>query len=563
MAKVGDIFVSVSGSTLGLSNAINKGIGSLNQFKIAALSMKSVLTGLAAAVAGGAIVNGIKSFVNSGLEVVDQQTKLARNIGITTQQLTELDYIAGLSGVSMATLGQSILKLGANIANGQSTLKEGLNILGLSFDEIRNKDLGSAFNEIRDTLSQIESPAKRNAVAMKLFGEEGIQIAGILNQTPEVIAEMAAESRKLGLSFSELAGQSVEAANDAIAKVHKSIQGVAQAAAIQLAPAIQAVADLTTEWLVSTRKDVDELVPSIDTIGESLAVVVLVAKSFLVVWGSIKIIALGILGVISAIVTAWAFLTGTGKQYAATLRYEVNDMANGVADTFATAFSDHTDGIQAGINKVKLRMNELTPATNQASSAINNELIVSITKANESADKLLESLGDQIDSFGLAGTELELYKLAQQGVEQATLDQIEAYNKELKLMQSKADLEKELAESAKQLKDDIASPFDTAVKKIEEIKNLFANGLINEQELEAAIDKMASTIETKKITPQFSSAAFAGSQEARSAILSFKNPVQNTQTEYQKKQYAEQKKANEYLKKISDKKADELVPLNA
>lgn len=594
MGKVGDIFVTVSGSSLGLTNALNKGIRSIDTFKIEALGLKSALTGIGTAIAGSAIIQGFTSFVQSGLEAIDTQTKLARDIGITTERFAELNYIAGLSGVSVDTLGMAFTKLGTNIVNGEKKTVEALTEIGLSFDDIRNMSLEDAFDSVHEALSKIESPAKKNALAMDLFSKAGLGIRGILNSTPEQINQMSEEARKLGLTFSDPVGSQVEAANDAMAKMSQAIQAASNAAAAQLAPSITVVADSTTDWLSDTKNGLASVLPGLDTMEVVMLAIMAVGRVWGVVWGTIKLVALAVLGVITLIVSAFAFLTGKGTEYAKTLKYEFKAMGEDVADTFDDALvADKSSPIHKRFDDARKSINDLTIAAGQAKPAIDknlkkpvDEAAIALKKATENAVSYNESLKMQIDTFGATGAELEALKFAHAGVEGAITAEISANGDLLKQMQAKADLDAELADKAKALKEEIASPYDTALAKVEELKTLLNQGLINGEEFSTALDKMANEVEEKKIiiTPQFSGGLSKFSQEARDAIFKFKQPkfeskstildksnqsieVKNnkldSQSEYQKKLFIEQQKANIYLKKMAEKKVDEFTELRA
>jgi len=557
--KVADIFVGIGGSTAGLTSALTKGIDGLNKFGKSALSLKNIMIGMGAALVGGAVVNGIKSFVASGLDAIDNQNKMARNIGISSERFAELNYIAGLSGVEMETLGAAFTKLGVNLSSGSKGARDAVAELGLSFDDLQGGSVESAFDKIHGALSKIESPAKKNALAMELFSKAGLGIRGILNTAPEDIAAMSAEARKLGLSFSELAGNQVEAANDAISKVGLSIQGIAQMAAIRLAPSIQAVADITVEWLVGARDEAANLTGYMQTLADITDFWINLGASALVgIIAGFSTLGLAVLTVGANLATVIDALTGSNLAESLTASRDKL-----FADTQAAVDGlmnfESNIGNNAALNEMKSRIEALSATAQKEGPAIGQALDEGLNKAIESASDYKQKLEEQIATFGMSAANAEAYKLSLEGVDSATTEQIKRLGEELEQLNAVQDIQKRLKDDAAKLKEDIASPFESLEKKLHDIQILFNEGLINEDEFKASIDKMASEVEHATFKPQFASVSLKGSQSARDDILRHKNPQIEKQNEWQRKQFEEQKRANEYLRKLSEGTAQEAI----
>ena len=218
---------------------------SLNRFGKRLNLTVSGMTKMAAAsaVAGAAMVTAL---VVKGLRSVDALTKTAAKLGMTTQALAGMQHAAKLTGVSAETMNMALQRMVRRIAEaamGTGEAKGALEELGISAQELNQLSPDKQFSRLADAIRQVENPADRVRLAMKLFDSEGVALVNTMRLGSAGMAEMAAEAEALGLAFSEKQGAAVERANDAMQKLWDLVTGLAQTFAIEMAPLIERVSN--------------------------------------------------------------------------------------------------------------------------------------------------------------------------------------------------------------------------------------------------------------------------------------------------------------------------------
>ncbi|WP_437228757.1 hypothetical protein SH661x_002321 [Planctomicrobium sp. SH661] len=244
---IGDMVVNLGLNRVPFSSGLNAARSELAGFGQSTIkSMAGIATGI---VAGFAAVSGISAFKDltlSAMQSVDETGELADTIGTTTEQLIGLQHAASLGGSSAEGLTKGMQKMLANVGaarQGIGSAKGVLDQFGLSANELAAQDPSQTFIQLAEKISQLPSASDRAAAAIKIFGKSGQEMLPMLSGGAAGIQAMMDEADKLGMTFSNVDSQKVAEANDAIDRMKGAVMGVAQQAAILLAPAITQVAD--------------------------------------------------------------------------------------------------------------------------------------------------------------------------------------------------------------------------------------------------------------------------------------------------------------------------------
>lgn len=227
------------------TGAINGFVGKLGGASSAILKLTGVGAAIGA-IAGGA---GFGLLINSQLQVIDNNAKLADRLGVTTQALSGLQHAGDLAGVSaegLTTGLEFMLKNVAKASEGGNELSQSFKDIGLDAARLINTKPEDAFLEIANALKAIDNPAKRALAATQIFGKSGQQLLPLMMSGAEGIRAVAAEADALGLSFSRVDAAKVEEANDAVSRMKSAFAGVFRTIAIAIAPALQGAADRVT-----------------------------------------------------------------------------------------------------------------------------------------------------------------------------------------------------------------------------------------------------------------------------------------------------------------------------
>lgn len=225
----------------------------------------------------GAIAAATKTLFDSFSEIaagMDAIAKQSRALGLDTQFFSGLIHAANLSGVRMEQLGgglRQMLNLAGQVRVGNVQAARAFQALGISIQDIRNLDGEDLFYRIADGIASIENPVERTQAAMALFGTDASQIITLLERGSAGVREMVAEAERLGIAFSAVDAARVEAANDAITRMHASFRGLQQTFVIALAPTIEGLARLITRIQSALRPALEVVAKVIETIFDVLS----------------------------------------------------------------------------------------------------------------------------------------------------------------------------------------------------------------------------------------------------------------------------------------------------
>jgi len=196
----------------------------------------------------------VKQAINSA----DAMSKMSQSSGIAIETLSQLNYVAGLSGVSTESLAQSMGRLSRNMmdaASGTGEASKAFKALGI---EVKGADgslksSNSVMLEVAERFAGMEDGAGKTALAMQIFGRAGAQLIPMLNQGKDGIEALQAEAEKLGLTLDGSTGRSAEAFNDNLTRLNSVKKGIANTVMRELLPTLTNL----TDRLVENAKNAD------------------------------------------------------------------------------------------------------------------------------------------------------------------------------------------------------------------------------------------------------------------------------------------------------------------
>ncbi len=232
---------------------------------------KSALKLAAAVGVVGLAFKSIKSiFTEFG--AIDALAKTSDRLGITTEALVGLQFAASQTGVESNILGTSLQRLNRRLSEvattGGGVAKKGLDALGLTAEELLALPLEKQFGLIGDRLNQVASVADKTAIAFGFFDTEGGRLLNTLRLGSDGLAALAKEADDLGIVITRVDAAKIEAANDTLNKLSKTLIGDAQRAAVTLAPAI----DFVAGEFVKMNKEADKSSPIMDLVSKAIVV---------------------------------------------------------------------------------------------------------------------------------------------------------------------------------------------------------------------------------------------------------------------------------------------------
>jgi hypothetical protein len=205
---------------------------------------------LGTAIAAAFAVHEVKSFFEETLHGATELAKSATMYGMAAQSLQELEFAAAASNVSVETLHMGIMRLqrsmfAAGGAGGAEGTAKAFSKLGIAVKDASGKtrDTTDLLEDVAEKFTQIQDPAERTGIAMKLFGRGGAQMIPFLLKGKEGIEDLRKEMHALGGGFTDDFIEKAHEAHEAEVKLDMATKSLRVSIVTGLFPAIMGVLD--------------------------------------------------------------------------------------------------------------------------------------------------------------------------------------------------------------------------------------------------------------------------------------------------------------------------------
>jgi len=215
--------------------------------------LKQGLGGVKAAIGAAfavAAVAAIGKFISSTIDAGDELQKLSVRLGASTEALSQLQFVADISGVSMGQMTNGLKKLGKSASDaslGLSTPKRAFDQLGLSVDSFKKLRPTDQFLTLADALEGVENPSDRTRIAMDLMGRAGVDLLSAMDGGADAIRGLMKEADQMGLTMTRVEADNMAKFNDTLTRMGGSVKGFGQRIVINMLPALNSMA----EWFSS------------------------------------------------------------------------------------------------------------------------------------------------------------------------------------------------------------------------------------------------------------------------------------------------------------------------
>lgn len=235
----------------------NEKIDELGNIDLGSLSkLGSSLTKYVTAPIVGA-VTALTTLSVKSAETADELGDTAQKLGISVEALQEWNYVAKLLAVDNDQLQKAFVKtnslLGDLASGNTSTATAALEKLGLTYDDLKGKNVEQAFDIIRNALASLEDETLRVGIANDIFGAKiGTDLQQLLSASSSEIESFKSECQELGVITQEEVDASAKF-NDELDKVKTQLQTLG----VELA---QILLPIMTEFLAFLK---DSIIPKI------------------------------------------------------------------------------------------------------------------------------------------------------------------------------------------------------------------------------------------------------------------------------------------------------------
>ena len=337
------------------------------------------LSGISAGAA--AIGGGLLKLGYNAVQSADEMNTLAKQTGISTDELQKMQYASDLVDVSLDDITGALRKMKPKMDENNETFKN----LGVS---VTNADgsLRSATDVFYDSikaLSGIQNETERDQIAMALFGKSADQLAGIIDDGGAALKQYGDEAENLGLIMSGDTLDALNQTNDTIDQTKARVAGTMAQIGADVATVLGPALEKGAEWIGTITAKLRELTPEqTETILKIVGIVAAIGP-VLTIGG--KLIA-GIGSLISVIGSVVGFLGGPLTIAIAaviaigvllyknwdTIKEKAISLWNGLKATFESIKSTITGVVQSVIGKMQALWDKISTTFNNIKGKVQN-----------------------------------------------------------------------------------------------------------------------------------------------------------------------------------------------
>lgn len=223
--------------------SVQRNIGSVDK------SMGSLMATIGSAAAVGALARMVTKTIDLG----DKMQKLSLRLGLTTEYLSEMRYVAESTGVGFDTFAMAIQRmerrLGQLAATGKGEAKEALDQLGMSISDLAGLSGAEQLDKLADAISGVDDQQQKLFIAMKLFDSEGVRMLQMLEDGAAGMDEMRRKAADLGVTIDSLDAIKLENLKQQVTDLGFAWEGFANTLTMSVEPAITGVLNLLAEGL--------------------------------------------------------------------------------------------------------------------------------------------------------------------------------------------------------------------------------------------------------------------------------------------------------------------------
>ena len=249
---VGRVMVDASGANQALDGTDKKAQGLTGSLGGYMDKLKGWAQAARAAIAGSAIVKGMKEIWNISsqvAEVGDNIDKASQKMLLSAQAYQEWDYIAKMSGTTIESVGAAVYELSKKVAQGGDETLALLEEIGVSAADAMTATPEDLFSMVVAGLQNVEDIGRRAYISDALMGGSAKDLETIFNSTQKALEDLVAKQKELGGVMSdELVKMSADF-TDAETNMKTAWDGVKNHLAENTLPGMTKIVDGLTQML--------------------------------------------------------------------------------------------------------------------------------------------------------------------------------------------------------------------------------------------------------------------------------------------------------------------------
>lgn len=529
MADLARLVVRLEADSLKFQKELDAAKRRLSSFEKSSTKTANLIGGMLGKLAAGLTVGAFAKLSKDAINLADETSKAAAKIGVTTEALSQLRYVAELGGVANAKFDASLVKLNRNLTeaamNAESRAAKAFQALGVSTTDANGnlRATDAVLEDVADRFQGMQDGAAKTAIAVDLLGRSGADLIPTLNGGSKSIQDLRKEADAFGQTVNGNAAKAAEQFNDNLSRLQKIVSGSFLQAMQQLTPTLANVSD----ELVRNAREANAAQKGASALVSGFRLLV---SAGILLKGTFQTVGVAIGGLAAAVNqidfkrVALQALGPVGTLVNALKKAEDGTTATGrAADTLGQTFSDIRSQMEADgrlIDAVWKDTADNIDAAAGASAAgartVEGALIGLGESAKKSADaqaqalttlqNMAQQLTQQTATFGMAEGAVIRYRIAhgdlaetlrQAGAEgqkyAATITEMTDKLVELEAVQKRTELAEQVYQDAlsrgRQITESVQTPLEAYQDQIIELNALLQNGAITQETYGRAVKK--------------------------------------------------------------------------
>ena len=253
-------------------------------------TMAQKTRGLSLAATG--LITGLAGMAVKAASDADELTTLAKQTGLTTDEIQKMKYAAEGVDVDTDTIIGGMKKMKKSLEKNKDTFKK----MGVEVKTWNGqyRDTSDIFFDTVQALSQIPNETERDIVAMELFGKSADELAGIIDDGGAALRALGKEAENLGVIIPEEELEKASEINDNIEKLKAQGSATLMELGGQIAEMILPYLPQIQEWIEGILQKIREIDP------ETIKIVAAIAGITAVLSPVLSVLS-GIASIVSAI----------------------------------------------------------------------------------------------------------------------------------------------------------------------------------------------------------------------------------------------------------------------
>lgn len=210
---------------------------------------------------------GFASLIKSAADATDQVGKFSKRLGVSTEFLSEMKFVAGQSGVKIEALNVGMQRATRRFAEfaktGAGPAADAIKALGIEDAVRQGKTMEELLPQMADGFANMADQSEAVRLAFGLFDSEGVSFVQFLQEGSAGIEKMREEAKRLGLSIDGDAAKAAENFNNKLGVLTGALQGLKLKLGLEFFDDLAATMTRIGGWIAEHRDDIVSFVSQV------------------------------------------------------------------------------------------------------------------------------------------------------------------------------------------------------------------------------------------------------------------------------------------------------------